>query len=233
MPPMNETAPVIEPILIASFPRSGNSWTRLIVELITRRPTAGEGDGDWRERPDQPLLKHLGKEDLYISGEPVAQKRHTLRPEETSRMPLLLIVRDYRDAIYRHDKKALQRFKLQRINRLAGSYRELLDAFNACDNRKLLVRYESLVGDSLATARRIAQFMGCEERASLVERKLEAYREESVAVYSKLNGSWSKGEAGIQYRDAYPLPVRAYLDLRLRSLYRQTLAHAAEIDALV
>ena len=59
-------------IYILSYPRSGNTLIRYIVEYLTNRPTIGAGNG----KDDPPIYKRLHQHLKNVKGEPIAKKEH-------------------------------------------------------------------------------------------------------------------------------------------------------------
>src|SRR6185369_2148147 len=124
------------PILLISYPRSGNSLVRYILEALTRRTTGD--DAVYRSRGDKTLL-------------PIAEKAHHYNGYmECNYDKMLFLLRNYKEVIPRHAvyKNIHHAFteELSTENR-AGGYIHLLRAYDAWKKQKLLVYYEDLILD--------------------------------------------------------------------------------------
>lgn len=93
--------------IIASFPRSGSHLVRYLIEIMSGRPTLGEGDYQWSRTVDGPILERLSliqkeKSYKYKDSNPIGYKRHIIREEDYKIKNLIYIERDMIESILRH-----------------------------------------------------------------------------------------------------------------------------------
>jgi hypothetical protein len=123
-------------IYIISYPRSGNTALRYIVEVLTGSPTNGLcGPRDPRDKLQLPLV-HKGRTDF------VAHKRHDfkgVKPEDT----VIFVVRDWVEAIVRHNE--VRGLGLGQLKAWADGYFKLVEKFDKHPGDKMLVRYDQLM----------------------------------------------------------------------------------------
>lgn len=108
-------------IYIISYPRSGNTAMRYIVELLTKKPSNGLcGKPNSKDHLQQPVI-HKKRNDY------VAHKRHDFKGV-TSFDTIFLIIRDYKEAIIRHNKGKRPNYMGQIDNycQLIDNYQQLL-----------------------------------------------------------------------------------------------------------
>lgn len=163
---------------VASYPRSGNSWVRYLVEECTGRPTLGcRGN---REN-DPPLHKDM-------DGDPVARKFHDYDSEFTAgRQPseddaLVLVLRNYKECIVRHagardPEKSQSEF---------DAYAELLDRFDEWSGPKTVIYYENLIcEDVVVSLRKLSGVFGFDEdQTEDIMNSLSKRREKSINAYA-------------------------------------------------
>jgi len=151
------------PIVITSFPRSGNSLVRFIIESVTGRPTLGDGTPEYREVHDRPIHTYI--DGMDISGEPVAIKRHFPKDLAEVGESLILVLRDYKECIPSHksDIWNMQELNNEQLDDIFAPaiehYVSLVDAFDGWEGRKLLVYYRDLVGNPVPSIRLISEFV--------------------------------------------------------------------------
>lgn len=126
---------------IISYPRSGNTLVRTIIEYITGRPTNGLcGKPDPKDVLQKPII-HKDSTDY------IAHKRHDFNgvtPEDE----VIFILRDYKEAIIRHNEAprglpTIEQFESYTAG-TQGDYIGLLRAFHKHSGYKCLVSYEEL-----------------------------------------------------------------------------------------
>lgn len=140
------------PYIILSYPRSGNHWTRYIVEWFSLRPTLGNDDGEHeKDRPnpsDKPLFRRVNIPNVDARATPIAKKRHWINDWDSREAKLLLIVRDYRECVVRHlqlsGKSNINIDHTHTKNQL-WNYFGSIEKFDTWHSDKLYVHYEDLL----------------------------------------------------------------------------------------
>lgn len=181
-----------------SYPRSGNTWVRYIIEVLTGRTTASYDDD-----PLRPVNQRL-------SDPPIIHKRHGHKNFEeegvdfdSTKDRMILIVRDYKEAIIRHKRQqaknpeTLYRLVVEDLQ-TDGLYIKLLNRYTNWKNKKrLLVYYEDLIASNPElTIKNILQFLDMynPKKLDLFMKHFTQHREISRNYYHSMNSSMSKGQ---------------------------------------
>jgi hypothetical protein len=170
-----------------SFPRSGNSWIRYIIEFISQQPTSG---GDHICKRQQELVKQdaIGaKLDLGvdITDEYIIMKRHNMcnkEPATKDNCRLILLIRDYNEAIIRQlDERRQEKI----IRKCINNYMHCVGFYDKFDGDKHLVFYEDLLMLPKLEITKIVDFLNIPKtkRFNSFFRDLEAHRQKSVKLY--------------------------------------------------
>jgi len=162
--------------MLASYPRSGSNWIRYFVELISGRPTPGkvilvEGD------------------DFYM------ERSHFAHSEMDSYRMTVLLLRDYRECILRHQLafwQSVQDVKAflsdESLKHPPSLYVDNIIAFDALEGEKHVIYYEDMVSDPEDFFRHLAVILKLDPiRTEDFIDNLDSHYEESVARY-KSNG---------------------------------------------
>lgn len=127
--------------LLLSYPRSGNTWIRYIVEYLTKKPTIGytiKGSAPW----DIKCLGSFIDLGVDLDADNILVKRHALNYLHEDVDKLILIIRNYKEAIVKHVGKPLN------INLLAqANYMDLIQYYDQFASDKVLIYYEDLITD--------------------------------------------------------------------------------------
>ena len=122
---------------LVSYPRSGNTATRYIIELLTKRPTNGLiGAVNSKDNLQQPLIHK-------DSNEFVLHKRHDWRGVKSSDFCIFLI-RDPLECIIRHNEK-IRGIAEHQIVAYLKSWFSLLQEYDDFEGNKLLFYYDELM----------------------------------------------------------------------------------------
>jgi hypothetical protein len=197
-PPQNQKKHFIDLMIEASepqqfllsFPRSGNTWMRYMIEFLTRRPTAYRPNQNKMNLP----IGSLEKFKIDYSKSPVwkAHSPNDLRLNkipDTSKDLLIFVVRNPKECMTRHFGRSPNRNDL--IN---GEYFINLRAYDEWNpDKRLLVRYEDLVVKPQEVARQLLTFLGDPDTYfNEFFDNYEFHKSRALSIYSQ-EGSRSKG----------------------------------------
>lgn len=166
--------------LLLSYPRSGNSWLRYIIEKLTEVPTEDMADNAGYRSP------------LTESAEgktPFVFKRHFISdiprytPSTFSR--LLFIIRDYREVIIRHNEDVSEDFS--KWKKAFVRYQEGVGYYQEFDGDKAHIYYEDLVKNPEQVLHLLARFFKIEDGAERVLSFMEQFDlhfKQSMEAYS-------------------------------------------------
>lgn len=126
--------------VILSYPRSGNHLVRFFIELLSEKPTFG---CKRYEKTDKEIYKNIfpekipfnisnfDKKDCFI-------KYHDLPSEKICINKLIIILRNPKEVLLRHNN-------MKFIPNSFETYFKIIDFFNNCKGKKLLLYYEDIV----------------------------------------------------------------------------------------
>lgn len=128
---------------LLSYPRSGNTWLRYMVEYFTGKPTIGYTVVEAGSFDKQPLI-HKDSTDYILT------KRHEWDDNWTTSDKVILIIRNYKEAIIRHEcqytKPTIEIFEADLMcNNKRGDYISPIYYFNKFQGHKLIVYYEDII----------------------------------------------------------------------------------------
>jgi hypothetical protein len=215
--------------LLLSFPRSGNSWARYIIEATAGRPTVDVGENPYTW-------------DLPTHGPAIAYKSHWYEPWMGDRFGrLIFLVRNYKECMVRQFGPNVQDI----LASMSGDgspegtrldYLHLLQSYDAWPKEKMLVYYESLVTNPLPEIIRMTSFLGVAGPAvAEFLNHLDQHQARSVRCYSP--GSMTGGQ-GTSFHAARLTPAeRTRLDGQMQArrpdLFERYLRRYAEQEAAV
>lgn len=186
---------IMRDVYLLSYPRSGNFWTRYIIEFISKRPTQG-----YDSELDGPIgARHnLG---VDLSAKPIVIKSHAEvgGPDDG----IIMILRDYKEAITRHAKssnlKTPQEQKEHFIQETQGSsnqgvdYISIIETYDKFPGNKMFIYYEDLITNPGKEISKIVKFLQLDEknlRDFLSEYSI--HHERSASSYHA--GSYTRGK---------------------------------------
>src|SRR5262245_13376750 len=165
---------LIRPVWIASYPRSGNTFLRIILQNVFRLPTYSAYNIEGQNFPD-PSAEALEEAPVLprnwrslLSGQPEAKmtliKTHDLPPDSA---PGIYLIRDGRATIhsyfYYHKKFAFEKPSLTEVIAGACQFGPWSDHYVAWQPRTrpntLFLRYEDLVARPAEIIPQIARFL--------------------------------------------------------------------------
>ena len=139
---------------LISYPRSGNTMTRYLIELMTHKPTNGLcGKPNAKDNLQQPLI-------YKTSNDFVLHKRHDFRkvlPEDM----VIFIIRDPLEAIIRHNERP-RGIAMEQMYRYIDGWYFLLNGYDQHKGNKMCLYYEEV--QKIAAKESRAIYRGAESR---------------------------------------------------------------------
>lgn len=182
-------------VVLFSYPRSGNTWLRYMIEVLTGRPSLGNPASPVDDPPIYTRMEGLPVDPDAV---PSAVKRHELDHMEAGdeQKPLIVAVRNYKECVIRHRYHLQERnqpFTLERESRL---YVAPLAYFDDYERRKLLLYYEDLLEQPVLAITSLAQFLEIPEHTCIdFLDRYDEHRARSIQYYP----SHTQGEKTIYH----------------------------------
>ena len=193
--------------MIASYPRSGNTWFRFLLANILTGETAGFESIN-RAAP-QMGLQAIGRP--LLPGEGRLVKTHEPWRREYGRA--VYLVRDLRDVMLSYYTRGkalglmpgttfdefLPRFlegKFCAVGSWADHVRSWVESPLAARGGVLVVRYEDLRGDTLAELEKLLAFLGCAVDAGAIEKAVAANSLEQMRAQEDRSRYFPRGADG-------------------------------------
>jgi hypothetical protein len=185
-----------------SYPRSGNTWLRYIIEKLTEYRTKGYNSNVGFE---QGILKKTGSDKIV-------HKRHGLPSDERigkgindTKDKLILIVRDYKNVIVRHNINKISNIDNIFYSQTTGNntngldYIYLLKMYQQWnESNRFLIYYEDLLkGDEKLNSiiKSLCSFLESEDCDCIVDDFINEYdfhKKQSINIYNTTEQSLSK-----------------------------------------
>ena len=172
---------------LLSYPRSGNTWLRYCIEVLTNNRTIGYLGSDAKDSGVLPKNRTNEK--------PILIKRH-----ETSDIKegnLILIVRNYKEVIIRHNSVKTIMEDYSSNNRV--TYLKLLNFYHTYKGKKMIIYYEDLIDDLKNTIDKVLNFLGLEVSIDSIDdffSNIEEHKLKSLSIYGE---SKTKGKTTIYH----------------------------------
>jgi len=198
--------------LILSYPRSGNSWVRYIVEVISGRKTLG-CETNPSDTPIAPSVEHdIG---VDMTKPAIARKFHLLwitdhKAHNNERNNLLLIIRNYKECVVRQNsgnETLLFRIFQRQTNGCDGifpppDYINPIKSYELWRGDKDIVYYEDLMDNPKKEIEKIVELFGLDEnKIDDFMENYEYHRNNSIGGYSAVRGqSVSDGKAKFHFK---------------------------------
>jgi len=131
---------------LVSYPRSGNTWVRFILEWVSGRPSKGLSS------IDKPMHQRISGPLTHVNGETIIQKAHWVKNIKNKKGKLILIIRNPLEVILRHTKKL--------DNKDIDWYMSLIKIYEEWDHKnKIILYYEDLINEPKTEIKKIIKFM--------------------------------------------------------------------------
>jgi hypothetical protein len=185
-----------EPVILLSFPRSGNTWIRYCIEYITKRPT-GNPYTFAKDPREKSINSPLGNSfDLGVNlKKPIVIKDHGCGDFPLNEANyLIFVVRDYKECLIRNTvsyQAALD--SLLEPNSLFMNNIKIYDRWDS--KKRLFLYYEDIITNLEASLLKIADFFqeGHENIQPFLD-DIERHKKNALEIYDQAGGSVTKGK---------------------------------------
>ena len=164
---------------LLSYPRSGNTWTRYIIEAVFNIPTYGDS-----EKTAGTLLTINKPDHIYNDG--AVHKRH--HSVETNSGDLIYIERTMHEAVNRHtssynyDGDKSEEVKLWLQNK---------QIYDSWQGNKVKIEYQDLIDNPELVIDKLSTVLGEPIEKDYFLAHLDEYVQESVNLYTEIQGAES------------------------------------------
>jgi len=170
---------------LLSYPRSGNHWVRYIIEWFSGRPTSGDiqvSIGDDRLIEDDSI--YLNPDDGPINtrcdmppctGIPIVKKRHSIRIGDKKNLPLILLIRDYKESVLRQlTLKNTSDFSLENpaVIQQLDLYLNLIRTYNSWYSDKIVINYIDIKNPNEEIISRLLKFINVDINSKKIDQFL-------------------------------------------------------------
>lgn len=153
--------------ILLSYPRSGNSWVRYIVEYISKKPTTHTAvKCPLSSDKNRNTIGNLVDIDTNLHDDPILFKRHRADLKFDNWTPnnssLILIIRSYKECLLRN----LSIKNINDENRLGVAierYLHCISFYDSFKGKKLLIYYEDLISCPKLEIDKILSFLNIEK----------------------------------------------------------------------
>lgn len=202
-------------VVILSYPKSGNTWLRYIIEAVTGRPSLGSPSG---LSEDLPIYTRVEGLEVDPDAVPSAVKRHWVRHinEEDRQRPLIVAVRNYKECFIRNRRFLVEDLKIAFEVEVEGRlYMEDLAYYTDYAGPKLLLFYEDLIDEPVNAITSLMRFLEVpDEDCSRFLERYEEHRDRSLGAYP----SQTLGKAKIHHARSLSHSERRAWDRQVRGL---------------
>ena len=159
--------------LLASYSRSGTNWVRYFIEAVSGRATPGQVR-------------------LITGNEFMIDRAHRAFPIMHKHNKVVLIIRDYRECLIRHNRymweknPCVEEFLLdENVRQPASWYIKNIRAFEEHSDEKLCLYYEDLISDPAPQFFQLASFLELDdEKVKSFIRNIDEHYRKSIAAYT-------------------------------------------------
>jgi len=203
--------------VLLSYPRSGNTWLRYCIEFLSKRPTAIPGSKQQGGNPVSEVIKGMG---VNLKATPICSKSHNIG-DISERHKLIVIVRDYKEAIVRHYKnisnnhKELKKVFLRETEgsiRTGVDYTKILEFYDAHTGDKTLVYYEDLITKPKKSILQVIDFLEVDHKyMNEFFNKYNFHKNQGIKSYH--GGSFTHGDSNRlrEHQNALPQEMLVFM----------------------
>jgi Sulfotransferase domain len=204
-----------------SYARSGTNLTSCYLQYLTGKPIKFLFDDD--------VFLSENRLDLPIDhSKPILYRTHysqDLTKIDKQSNKLLYILRNYKEAILRHNHKQIAspeafRELFKKNKAIVTDYMHGLKIYDAWDpSMRLLIHYEDLLTDPVHTMAQVLAFFEEPIPAHLSVELLKEVSARALSSYGKQHGSHSKGEDLFYHTRNIPLDLLKEIDAAVEKIY--------------
>lgn len=216
--------------LLLSYPRSGNTWFRCCIEVLTEMWTLPNTSNFG-------IIRNTFKEKSGI----ILNKRHILKNEDKNpNNKLILLLRNYKEVIIRHCSinKINQCIHLTfHAENFKFNYIQNISDFDKWQGEKLLIYYEDFILNPEKELKRSLDFLGQDEsKLENFVSNFEFYKNKGITVYTNgnKNKSITEGNTTIYHSKKINKEERIQWDTvvknRVPNLYDKYLIKYSELE---
>jgi len=190
--------------ILLSYPRSGNTWLRYCVEFLSKKPTIGYTSANASNFDKNALGAFNSSMGVDLKSDPILIKRHmvgfgygkdTHIPDWTTSDKLLLIIRDYKEVLIRHNKgkKDINTLKKScESHIISKNYTQLIQYYETFPGEKLLIYYEDIITNLDNTLKQICNFINIDDtHLNDFIKNVSNHKKNSLSIYGQ---SHTKGK---------------------------------------
>jgi hypothetical protein len=207
-------------VILLSYPRSGNTFTRYCIEYVTKRPTFSSltlnnkaiNSSYGNTFPD--LQTDFSKHRVF--------KTHGISKENINKYKdygLILILRNYKEALVRHQTDPKHSHPLTIHDDLyCPSYINCINTFvNWKNKHKLVLFYEDLVDNPDYYIQNIVDFFQTDQKnATTILASFDLHKNRVIDIYNNLGSrSQTQGKASIIHSNNLTLQSKLDLDKKI------------------
>ena len=144
--------------ILLSFPRSGNTWVRYVVELVSKQPTTQAPISKCAKGIVKPAIGSDLNLGVDMTEKAILVKRHRADFEwdnfTKTNCRFVLLLRNYKEAILRHAEH-----NESKLDSCINNYIHCLSFYDAFDGEKIYLHYEDLLVDPQREFERLMTFL--------------------------------------------------------------------------
>lgn len=177
---------------LISYPRSGNTFFRYCIEVVSNRPTLPCFSDIYGE----PVFAKSSSQIEIKNYSPILAKEHhweqaEFRFEENTK--IILMVRDYNQCISSHIQRRFLKVDFEAMLLEANHYMSLIKHFDNFKGKKKIVYYEDFKKEPIALLQHVLEFLESKKPVlENFEKDFNEHKKRSMSLYHA--GNYSKKE---------------------------------------
>ena len=195
---------------LLSYPRSGNTWTRYLIEYFSNRPTTSCPTMRYPERWGVGPKDTLGLcESVHLPNvkgkDYIVVKKHKMFDSEKDTLPMIFLLRNYKEVLIRHfGSRDAAEAHLRHKDQNTVNYFKCISDYDNWRENKIILYYEDIVFQPKEAIEKLTKFIGCYNKKKIEEflSNIEYHRNNSLDSYGKItlggrDASQSRGKSKI------------------------------------
>ncbi len=136
--------------VLLAYPRSGSTWLRYCIEFLSKRPTGVPKSGNLGDNSICEKIPNMG---VDTSKPSIIYKTHNIPGFNENYDKMIVIVRDYKEVISRHNKAKPKELTLRKrfprdtrgMENEDTDYIKIIEQYDVLKEDKILIYYEDLM----------------------------------------------------------------------------------------